>query len=70
MNYRAQAFGAPGHKDEWLPMKDKPNIDVIICDCEYYEPPCKYCCTDAIVSVSYNGQRKYMRRSEVKNAFK
>jgi hypothetical protein len=45
-------------------MARKAPYEIIPCDCEYYEPPCRYCCTDAVVAVYQGGRAQYMKKSE------
>lgn len=37
-----------------------PPYESLMCDCEYYDPPCDYCCSDPLVMMG----GKLMRKSE------
>lgn len=45
-------------------MARKAPYEIIPCDCEYYDPPCHYCCTDAVVAFYQNGRTQYMKKSD------
>lgn len=42
----------------------RKNYDILMCSCEYYDPPCDFCCSDPIVVCYDFNPRRAIRQSE------